>query len=52
MVEAATAAGLEKKLVGDEAAEYIFRTTSDSESLYCEFQPELELEMELSGDRS
>ncbi|OGM45123.1 hypothetical protein ABOM_006620 [Aspergillus bombycis] len=48
LVEAAEANGTPKKLMSEEAAEYTFRA-SDPAVLYCEFQPELELEMELSG---
>lgn len=47
LVEAVEANGLPKKVMSDEAAEYTYRAT-DSDVLYCEFQPELELEMELS----
>ncbi|KAF2124621.1 arad-like aldolase/epimerase [Dothidotthia symphoricarpi CBS 119687] len=49
MVEAAAANGIPKVYVDDEAAEYTFRMGSDPETLYCEFQPELEYERELSG---
>jgi ribulose-5-phosphate 4-epimerase/fuculose-1-phosphate aldolase len=44
MVEAAAANGIKKVLVDDEAAEYTFRTSSDPEALYYEFQPDLEYE--------
>lgn len=47
LVEAAEANGLPKKVMSEEAAEYTYRAT-DPDVLYCEFQPELELEMELS----
>jgi len=44
MVEAAAANGIKKVLVDDEAAEYTFRMGSDAETLYYEFQPDLEYE--------
>jgi len=44
MVEAAAANGIKKVLVDDEAAEYTFKMGSDSETLYYEFQPDLEYE--------
>lgn len=46
MVEAAAANGVPKVLVEDEAAEYTFRMASDPETLYWEFQPDLEFEHE------
>jgi ribulose-5-phosphate 4-epimerase/fuculose-1-phosphate aldolase len=49
MVEAAAANGLPKILVDDEAAAYTFKMASDPESLYWEFQPDLEYERELSN---
>lgn len=48
-VEAAAAAGLEKIIVDDEAAEYTFRMGSDAETLYWELQPDLDYEYEMSG---
>jgi len=48
MVEAAAANGVPKVYVDDEAAAYTFKMASDPESLYCEFQPDLEYEHELS----
>ncbi|KAF2799685.1 class II aldolase/adducin domain-containing protein [Melanomma pulvis-pyrius CBS 109.77] len=50
MVEAAAANGLPKILVDDEAAAYTFKMASDPESLYWEFQPDLEYERELSNN--
>ncbi|KAF2011179.1 arad-like aldolase/epimerase [Aaosphaeria arxii CBS 175.79] len=50
MVEAAAANGLKKIIVDDEAAEYTFRMASDPETLYWEFQPDLEYEVELMGN--
>jgi ribulose-5-phosphate 4-epimerase/fuculose-1-phosphate aldolase len=49
MVEAAAANGLPKVYVEDEAAAYTFKMASDPESLYWEFQPDLEYEYEMSG---
>lgn len=46
MVEAAAANGVPKVFVEDEAAEYTFRMASDPETLYWEFQPDLEFEHE------
>ncbi|EUC40276.1 hypothetical protein COCMIDRAFT_30765 [Bipolaris oryzae ATCC 44560] len=46
-VEAAAANGVPKVYVEDAAAEYTFRMGSDAESLYWEFQPDLEYEYEL-----
>lgn len=47
MVEAAAANGIPKVFVSDDAAEYTFRMGSDPESLYWEFQPDLEYEREM-----
>ncbi|KAK8210777.1 class II aldolase/adducin N-terminal [Phyllosticta capitalensis] len=47
LVEAAAANGVPKVYVPDEAAEYTFRMGSDPESLYWEFQPDLEFEEEM-----
>jgi len=49
MVEAAAANGIPKVYIDDEAAEYTFRMASDPESLYWEFQPDLEYESEVSS---
>jgi hypothetical protein len=49
MVEAAAANGVPKIYVDDDAAAYTFKMASDPESLYCEFQPDLEYECELSN---
>ncbi|KAF2997815.1 hypothetical protein E8E13_000144 [Curvularia kusanoi] len=49
MVEAAAANGVPKVYVSDDAAEYTFRMGSDPESLYWEFQPDLEFEQVQSG---
>jgi ribulose-5-phosphate 4-epimerase/fuculose-1-phosphate aldolase len=52
LVEAAAANGITKVYVDDEVAEYTHRMTSDSETLYCEFQPDLQWELECSvGNR-
>lgn len=47
--EAVAANGLPKMYIDDEAAAYTFRMTSDSETHYCEFQPDLEMEDKLCG---
>jgi ribulose-5-phosphate 4-epimerase/fuculose-1-phosphate aldolase len=47
MVEAAAANGIPKVYVDDEAAAYTFKMGSDPETLYCEFQPDLDYEREL-----
>jgi ribulose-5-phosphate 4-epimerase/fuculose-1-phosphate aldolase len=44
LVEAAAANGIPKQYVGEAEAAYTFEMTSDPESLYCEFQPDLETE--------
>lgn len=49
LAEAAAANGIPKVYVGEKEAEYTFRMTSDPESLYCEFQPEFQLQQELDG---
>lgn len=49
MVEAAAANGVPKVYVNDDAAAYTFKMASDPESLYWEFQPDLEYERELSN---
>lgn len=49
MVEAAAANGIPKIYVDDDAAAYTFKMSSDPESLYWEFQPDLEYEYEMSG---
>ncbi|KAG9202351.1 hypothetical protein G6514_004325 [Epicoccum nigrum] len=51
MVEAAAANGVPKVYVDDEAAEYTFRMASDPESLYWEFQPDLEFEQAQSSGK-
>ena len=47
-VEAASANGLKKKLVSDEEAKYTFDLASDPETLFWEFQPDLDFEDEMS----
>ncbi|KAF2864933.1 class II aldolase/adducin N-terminal [Massariosphaeria phaeospora] len=44
MVDAAAANGLTKILIDDETAAYTFKMSSEPESLYWEFQPDLEYE--------
>ncbi|KAI5366341.1 Putative class II aldolase/adducin [Septoria linicola] len=48
-VEAAAANGVSKVYVPEESAKYTFDMGSDPETLYCEFQPDLEYEIELCG---
>lgn len=48
-VEMASRHGLEKKIIGDEEAYYTYFNTSDPETLYTEFQPDYQLELELSN---
>lgn len=48
MVEAAAANGVPKVYVPEESARYTFESASDRETLYWEFQPDLEYEEELS----
>ncbi|KAH7162110.1 class II aldolase/adducin N-terminal [Dactylonectria estremocensis] len=51
LVEAAAANGIPKRIIQDDVAAYTFKMTSSAESLYCEFQPELEVEDALcNGD--
>ncbi|EXF74229.1 class II aldolase/adducin domain-containing protein [Colletotrichum fioriniae PJ7] len=49
LVEAAAKNGLEKKCIDDATAKHTFETSSDSDSLYCEFQPEIQNEILLRG---
>ncbi|KAK9364994.1 class II aldolase/adducin N-terminal [Lipomyces kononenkoae] len=49
LVEAAAANGIQKHIVGEAEAEYTFRMTSDPDGLYCEFQPDFEVEDHLSN---
>ncbi|KAK7447312.1 class II aldolase/adducin domain-containing protein [Colletotrichum acutatum] len=49
LVEAAAKDGLEKKCIDDATAKHTFETSSDSDSLYCEFQPEVQHEILLRG---
>lgn len=49
MAEAAAANGIPKVYVDDEAAEYTFKMASDPETLYWEFQPDLEYEEVMSN---
>jgi len=48
LAEAAQNQGMPKMLISDEAAEYTYRMSSDAETLYCEFQPDFEHEMQLT----
>lgn len=49
MIEAAAANGIPKVYVDEEAAAYTFKMASDPESLYWEFQNDLEFEYERSN---
>jgi ribulose-5-phosphate 4-epimerase/fuculose-1-phosphate aldolase len=51
LVEAAAANGIDKVYINDDIAEYTYRMTSDSEALYCEFQPDLCWERECLGGK-
>ena len=46
---ASAASGWEKGMVPDEACEFTFRMGADAETLYLEFQPDLDYERETSG---
>ncbi|KAI1822357.1 class II aldolase/adducin N-terminal [Xylaria intraflava] len=48
-VEAAAAAGLPKHIISDEEAAYNFRMASETNALYREAQPDVELEFEMAG---
>ncbi|EEU37350.1 uncharacterized protein NECHADRAFT_97089 [Fusarium vanettenii 77-13-4] len=49
LAEAAAANGIPKRIVDDDVAAYTFKMTSSAESLYCEFQPDFEVEDALSN---
>ncbi|CZT19564.1 related to novobiocin biosynthesis protein novR [Ramularia collo-cygni] len=49
-VEAAAANGVPKTYVPDEAAKYTYENGSDAETLYWEFQPDLEYEEAMCGE--
>ncbi|KAF2743938.1 arad-like aldolase/epimerase [Sporormia fimetaria CBS 119925] len=49
LVEAAAANGLQKVHISEEAAAYTFKMASDPESLFWEFQPDLQYELEMSN---
>ncbi|KAI8712183.1 Aldolase-II domain-containing protein [Fusarium sp. LHS14.1] len=49
LAEAAAANGILKRIVDDDVAAYTFKMTSSAESLYCEFQPDFEVEDALSN---
>ncbi|KAF4126946.1 Ribulose-5-phosphate 4-epimerase/Fuculose-1-phosphate aldolase [Geosmithia morbida] len=44
LAEAAAANGIPKRYIDDATAKYTFEMTSTPESLYCEFQPQLEVD--------
>ncbi|ROW17202.1 hypothetical protein VPNG_01080 [Cytospora leucostoma] len=48
-VEAACAGGLQKNIISDEEAAYNCKMASESNALYREMQPEVELEIEIAG---
>lgn len=49
LAEAAASNGLQKVLITDEEAAYNFKMESESETLYCEFQPEYDYEEAMSN---
>ncbi|KAI5460376.1 class II aldolase/adducin N-terminal [Mariannaea sp. PMI_226] len=49
LAEAAAANGLPKKIISHDVAQYTFKMTSGPEILYCEFQPDIEIEDALSN---
>ncbi|TDZ14046.1 Meiotically up-regulated gene 14 protein [Colletotrichum spinosum] len=49
LAEAAAANGIPKRVIGDKVAAYTFKMTSSPDSLYCEFQPEFQVEEVLSN---
>lgn len=49
MADAASAGGYKKQIINDEVATYTRHMTGDPESLYAEFQPDYELEIELTN---
>ncbi|KAH7234586.1 class II aldolase/adducin N-terminal [Fusarium solani] len=49
LAEAAAANGIPKRIIDDDVAAYTFKMTSSAESLYCEFQPDFEVEDALSN---
>ncbi|PQE24496.1 L-fuculose-phosphate aldolase protein [Rutstroemia sp. NJR-2017a WRK4] len=48
--EAAAANGLQKKIIGEQEAEFNFRWASEKHALYREMQPDVEFEMEVAGE--
>jgi len=48
-IEAAAANGVPKVYVDDDAAAYTYKMGADAESLYWEFQPDLEYEYDMSN---
>mmetsp|Transcript_7917 Transcript_7917/g.9970 ORF Transcript_7917/g.9970 Transcript_7917/m.9970 type:complete len:290 (-) Transcript_7917:62-931(-) len=49
LADAASAGGYKKQIINDEVATYTRHMTGDPESLYAEFQPDFELELELTN---
>jgi len=49
LAEAAAANGLEKRIIPDDEAQANFKMTSEANNLYCEFQPDYDLELHLSN---
>lgn len=47
LADAASAGGYKKQIIADDVADYTCKATGDSETLYTELQPDLELEYEL-----
>ncbi|RSL40159.1 hypothetical protein CEP53_013544 [Fusarium sp. AF-6] len=49
LAESAAANGIPKRIIHDDVAAYTFKMISSAESLYCEFQPDFEIEDALSN---
>jgi hypothetical protein len=49
MVEHAASSGVPKKIVGDEEAEYTYKSTGIAPVAYMQFVPEFNYTVELSG---
>ena len=47
--QAVNASGKKKVFVDDQAAKYTHEAVGDPEALFCDFQPDYEMELELSG---
>lgn len=49
VADAAAASGIKKKIIPADVADYTCQMTGDGESLYAEFQPDFELEVQLTN---